>query len=218
MTHVNKHSKKAKKKYIIAAASLVVLIVIFAGIVYALVMATPKYKNTVHKTLDGYSYVSFEGWQEANTGSNFLHTTQYNDYINDGAASKDLYAQHVVSVEQKAIAVSELTQANKAKLKAELSKTNSAFFESLKQSINGCSQLSNTLISVDEFPKANNVFIAADFSFMCQQPIGKTPIYAVGKVMFCNDGSAITAVIIATETVFGKNEALFRTVINSIQK
>ncbi len=217
MTHVNKHNKTTKKKLIFSLAIVIVLLIFFIGVLYALLATTPKYKNTVSKTLEDYNYLSFKDWQEVVAGSNDLHTAQYSDYINSGA-SKELYAQHVVSVEKKAIAVNQLTQSNKAKLKTELSKTNSAFFESLKQSINGCSMLNNTLITIDEFPKANNVFIAADFSFMCQQPIGKTPIYAIGKVLFCEDGSAVTTVIIATNAVFEKNETLFRSVINSIQK
>ena len=211
---------RVNKKSSLYLIAIVLLTAVFAGIFYKVLTVTPQYSNLKEKTLQGYSYKTFDGWKQQSIDTGSVFTMQYNDYIfddNNGMQNKDIYAQHIVTVEQKAIPTSALTLATKAQLKTELGKTDGKLFDSLKQSIEGCAMLQDPSISISDTPTKNS-FLAASFSFYCKQPNDKVRIRAVGKVVFADDGSAVTAIILAADTVFNKNETVFRYALDSVQK
>jgi len=222
MNRFKKQNTKTRKKTSLYICCVVLLAVVFVGVLYMFVSATPRYSVLGQKSFLGYTYKSFIGWSQVDSSSDSLQTVQYLDYIYDvkdrnSAQGTDLYAQYIVSVEQKAVPTSALTAVTKADLKSELSNTNGKLFSSLQQSIAGCSVLQNASSSVSDTDTKNS-FLSVNFSFYCIQPDKKAPIRAVGKVIFADDGSAVTAIILAADAVYAKNEAIFKTVLGSVEK
>ncbi len=219
MPFSKKRQSRRMNKTLFYVAGLVVLAVVFASMLYMFLTATPQYSKLETKSLQGYSYKTFEDWSQASVNSGSVYTMQYNDYISDknDTANKSLYAQHIVSVELKAIPTSALTEINKTQLKTELAKTDGTLFASLQKSIEGCSKMQDATVVVNDSP-VKDAFVSADLSFYCVQLDSKIRIRGVGRVIFSDDGSAVTVIILAADTVFNKNEAVFKSVLDSVIK